>query len=224
MGGSLDSPDPSWSSVVLPCIRSEKVLSVVAARIKPVSQRHGSTNLSTSVRPLQGKLNKPRGADDRRDACEGAGSLDVERRGDRERWMIREIEKVRPEAEAVSLGDLERLSDGEVHVLLRRSGEAVAGNIAEPSGVTSGTVGERYDGVRYEGSRVQPVGQTRFRAAVGGCYRFGPPLQIVNTSLQVLAKEGSNRRSLGREPSDLPPPLVRPTAWPSSKAEFQRTT
>jgi len=151
------------------------VLSVVAARIKPVGQRHGSTNLSTSVRPLQGKLNKPRGADDRRDACEGAGSLDVERRGDRERWVIREIEKVSPEAEAVSLGDFERLSDGEVHVLLRRSGEAVAGNIAEPSGVASGTVGERYDGVRYEGSRVQPVGQTRFRAAVGGCAGAAEP-------------------------------------------------
>jgi len=82
--------------------------------------------------------------------------------------MVEQVEKVGPKAETLTLSQLESLSEGEVHVLLGWSHNAVAGSVAVAAGIAGRAVSQRYDRVWRIGCGVRPVREPRLDAT-GGC-------------------------------------------------------
>ena len=82
--------------------------------------------------------------------------------------MIKQVEEIRPESQALTFAELERLVQSEIHILLRRANDAVARRVAVECPIAHGAV--RKGRVRVGSVRqgIDPVGQSRFRAAMAG--------------------------------------------------------
>jgi len=81
--------------------------------------------------------------------------------------MVKEVEEIRAEAEALALGQPECFSDGKVDVLLRRPDDAVTRSVAIASSVAGRTSLKRNHSVGHIGRKIRPVAEASLDAA--GC-------------------------------------------------------
>ena len=105
--------------------------------------------------------------------------------------MVEEVEEVHEESQVLRFCQLENFSQAEIHVLLRRPDDAVAGCVPEEGGVAKSTGGERSKGIWLIRRSIDPIRKTNRFAA--GTERPSPaPLAAMHAIPSTLEPESSN--------------------------------
>src|SRR5580692_9870044 len=110
--------------------------------------------------------------------------------------MIEQVEEIGAEAQTLTLGDLERLAERDVHVLLWRPDDAVARRVAVKRGVAVSASGKSREGVGGIRVGVYPTAQPRGHAAGTGRVRAGES-GLEACRCQVRAAEGVRASARG---------------------------
>lgn len=82
--------------------------------------------------------------------------------------MIEQVKEVRAEAQILPFPQLECFAQRQIHILLWRPDNAVAGRVAIDRRIAGGSVGKRRQRVGLISQGIHPIRETRFRATVAG--------------------------------------------------------